>query len=411
MTRSTDAAPLDFNPLDPAVVSDPYGWYRRLREQDPVHRSSIGMWYLTRYADVELVLRDDRFDRSGLRAALKAGFGGGPEVEVFEDFLFAMDPPRHTRLRRLVGQAFVPRRVNLLRTQVDQTASALLASLVPRGRIDFVTDFADHLPLAVICDILGIPVADRAPFAEWTTKLVLAGDATAPEEARAEGRRALGPFLEYFTGLIAQRRRAPGDALLDALIEAHDEGDELSDGELTATCVNLVGAGYETTASLIANAMHTFLTHPDQWALLGGDLGLLEGAVEEVARYDPSGQIVARSALEDVDVGGVRIPAGSMVSAVVGAANRDPARFADPDRFDIARQDNRHLTFGKGIHFCIGAQLARIETQAALAAVARLAPGISLADPGPAWRASATVRGLRSLPVDLAPSAERRRST
>jgi pimeloyl-[acyl-carrier protein] synthase len=393
---------VEFNPFLPEFVADPYPFYARLRTEDPVHQSPMGLWVLTRYDDVARVLRDPRFGRKGFDELVNARFGTEPDQPGLATSMLFRDPPDHTRLRTLVSKAFTPRVIEGLRPHIQQIVDGLLDRVRDRRAMDLIADLAFPLPVIVISEMLGVPAADRDRFRQWSQDVARSLDAIAlpvgPEviERGNAARRALG---DYFRGLIAERRQRPQADLLTGLIAAEEQGDTLSPPELLATCVLLLVAGHETTVNLIGNGMLALLRHPAELRRLRAEPALLPSAVEELLRWDSPVQRTGRIAATDVELGGRLIPKGALVSAVVGAANRDPAHFPEPDRLDLARPDNRHLAFGWGIHFCLGAPLARVEGQIAIGALARRLPGLALATDRPEWRESSALRGLRALPV------------
>jgi pimeloyl-[acyl-carrier protein] synthase len=392
---------ISFNPMDPEFVADPYPTYHRLRVEDPVHRSPLGFWVLTRYDDVVGVLRDHRFAKEAIASFVAQKLG----VEMTAGVGISMldrDPPDHTRLRSLVSKAFTPRVVEGLRPRIRQIVDGLLDAAAERRAMDLIEDFAYPIPVIVICEMLGVPVEDHERFRGWSLALARGLDASmlGPQSDVAQhamtSRRALG---DYFRELIAERRRAPRADLLSALIAAEEAGDKLSETELLATCILLLVAGHETTVNLLGNGTLALLRHPDQLRLLREDPGLIGGAVEELLRYDGPVQRTARVPSVEAVIAGHKIEAGEMVMPFIGAANRDPAHFADPDRLDLTRADNRHVAFGMGIHFCLGAPLARLEGQIAINALVQRFPALALATDRPQYRQSLTLRGLTSLPV------------
>jgi pimeloyl-[acyl-carrier protein] synthase len=391
-----------FNPFLPEFHADPYPVYRRLRDEDPVHRTLPGFWMLTRYDDVLAVLRDARFGREGFVPFLEQIYGSPGETGAPPRSMLFQDPPDHTRLRGLVNKAFTPRVIEGMRPHIQDIVDGLLDCVEGSGAMDLIEDLAYPLPVTVICEMLGVPVVDHAAIRQWSADVARSLDAiglTAAQDVvdrgRA-GRRALG---KYFLQLVGERRRRPQSDLLSALIAAEEQGDKLSEGELISTCILLFIAGHETTVNLIGNGMLALLRHPDQLRLLQSDPSLIGSAVEELLRYDSPVQRTGRVNTEDVEVGGRVIGKGSLVVTAIGAANRDPAQFSDPDRLDITRRDNRHLAFGFGIHFCLGAPLARVEGQLASGTLLRRLPRLTLATTAPEWRESSTLRGLKTLPL------------
>jgi cytochrome P450 len=390
-----------FNPMDPEFLADPYPTYHRLRAEDPVHHSPLGFWVLTRYEDVSAVLRDPRFIKEPLAALVAARFG----VEVPRGVGLSMldrDPPDHTRLRSLVGTAFTPRVVEGLRPRIQQIVDGLITHAQAVGSMDVIEEFAYPIPVNVICELLGIPVADHERFKGWSLDIArgldsiyLPADSEVPRRSAAS-RHAIS---DYFRDLIARRRAAPRGDLLSALIAAEEAGDKLNEEELLATCILILIAGHETTVNLIGNGVLALLRNPDELRRLRATPGLITSAVEELLRYDGPVQRTARVASAEATIGGRTIARGEMVMPFIGAADRDPAQFPDPDRLDLTRGDNRHIAFGWGIHFCLGAPLARLEGQIAIDALVRRLPRLELVDDKAEYRQSLTLRGLKTLPV------------
>jgi cytochrome P450 len=390
-----------FNPLLPEFHSDPYPFYRRLREEDPVHHSALGIWVLTRYDDVVTVLRDPRFGREGMAELMEARLGVPARPANTRDMLFR-DPPDHTRLRALVSRAFTPRVVEAMRPHIQDIVDGLLDRIEGAHGMDVIEDLAYPLPVTVICEMLGVPTADQDVFKQWSADIARSLDAAilpAGSEVMARGQEAGDALREYFRSLIAVRRKQPQPDLLSALIAAEERGDKLSEPELLATCSLLLIAGHETTVNLIGNGLFALLRHPAELQALADDPALIPTGVEELLRFDGPVQRTGRMTMADVEIGGRRIPKGSIVAAVIGAANRDPEHFHDPDRLDVARQENRHIAFGFGIHFCLGAPLARIEGQVAIGTLLRRMPALKLVSDTPVWRESSVLRGLKTLPV------------
>lgn len=396
-------ADIQFNPMDPEFVADPYPMYHRLRAEDPVHHSPLGFWVLTRYPDVLAMLRDPRLIKEPIAAFVAARFG----VAVPPGLGLSMldrDPPDHTRLRGLVSKAFTPRALERLRPEIQQIVDGLLDEVRARGSMDLIEEFAYPLPVRVICEMLGVPVKDHERFKAWGLDIARGLDAImlppdSPVGQRSvSGRRALA---EYFRELIAERRAAPRDDMLSALIAAEEAGDTLNEEELLATCILLLVAGHETTVNLIGNGTLALLRHPAELRKLRDNPGLIGSAVEELLRFDGPVQRTARIPSEDITIGGQTIGKGEMVMPFLGAADRDPTQFPDPDRLDITRSDNRHIAFGMGIHFCLGAPLARMEGQIAINTLLARLPRLTLATDQPRFRQSLTLRGLEALPVSF----------
>jgi cytochrome P450 len=391
-----------FNPMEPEFVANPYPTYHRLRAEDPVHYSPLGFWVLTRYEDVVASLRDPRFVKEPIAAYVAARLGSptpGAGLAMLD-----RDPPDHTRLRGLVSKAFTPRVVEVLRPRIQQMVDGLLDAVESKGSMDLVEDFAYPIPVVVICEMLGVPVADRERFKEWGVDIARGLDAILlppDSEVALRSRAARTALAEYFRELIAERRRSPRADLLSGLIAVEEAGDKLNEEELLATCILLLVAGHETTVNLIGNGSLALLRHPAELRRLRDNPGLIASAVEELLRFDGPVQRTARIPSEDVTFGDRTIPKGEMVMPFIGAADRDPAQFPDPDRLDIARADNRHIAFGWGIHFCLGAPLARVEGQIAINTLVRRLPKLALATDQPEYRRSLTLRGLVTLPVSF----------
>jgi len=393
---------VDFNPMDPAFLADPYPTYHRLRTEDPVHLSPLGFWVLTRYDDVVAVLRDARYGKEAIPAFVAARFGSA--IQPMALSMLDRDPPDHTRLRSLVSKAFTPRVVEGLRPRVQQIVDGLLARVASARSMDLIEQFAYPLPVNVICEMLGVPVEDHAQFKDWGLDVARGLDAIMLPADSDVLRRAVAArhaLTDYFRRLIAARRTTPRGDLLSALIAAEEAGDKLNENELLATCILLLIAGHETTVNLIGNGTLALLRHPEQLRRLREQPELIGSAVEELLRYDGPVQRTARIPSEDVKIGGKAIAKGEMVMPFVGAADRDPAQFPDPDRLDITRADNRHIAFGWGIHFCLGAPLARLEGQIAINTLVQRLPKLALATSRPVYRQSLTLRGLETLPVSF----------
>jgi cytochrome P450 len=390
-----------FNPMDPEFLADPYPTYHRLRDEDPVHHSPLDFWVLTRYEDVAAVLRDPRFIKEPLVSMVAARFGVTVPPGVGLSML-DRDPPDHTRLRSLVSKAFTPRVVEGLRPRIQKMVDDLITRAEAVGTMDLIEEFAYPIPVNVICAMLGVPVEDHERFKGWSLDIArgldsvwLPPESEIPKRSGA-ARHAIG---DYMRGLIAERRASPRGDLLSALIAAEEAGDKLSEDELIATCILLLIAGHETTVNLIGNGTLALLRHPEELRRLRETPGLIPSAVEELLRYDGPVQRTARITSTEVTIGGRTIPKGEMVMPFIGAADRDPSQFPDPDRLDLGRADNRHIAFGWGIHFCLGAPLARVEGQIAIDTLVRRLPRLTLVDDEPEYRQSLTLRGLKALPV------------
>lgn len=393
-----------FNPLNARFRENPYPAYRELQMKDPVHWSMLTRgWVLTRYADVIEVLRDDRFSADRMKAEVgprvRTERQGSPFQGFLDQSLLSLDPPDHTRLRALVSTAFTPRTIESMRGHITDIVNELLDAVQDQGRMDLIQDLAYPLPVIVIAEMLGVPIEDRAKFKAWSDDLGAALDPLAEPETLERADRSVLALRDYFEPMFEERRRAPREDLMTALVVAEESGNRLNTEELYATCILLLGAGNETTTNLIGNGMLALLRHPDQLALLRDDPTLIDNAIEEMLRFDPPVQFTGRVTTEEVEIGGVRIPQGRMVTVSLGAANRDPLRFANAESLDIRRADARHAAFGHGIHFCLGAPLARLEAQVALPILLERMPEIALGTEPPVWRKMMVLRGLDRLPV------------
>lgn len=424
------AAPASNSPQPPDdptrdLLNDPYAVYARMRETGPVQRiagpDGLPVWIVTRYDDVRQALADPRLSLDK-RHSLPGGYRGFALPPALDANLLNMDPPDHTRIRRLVTQSFTARRTQALREPVRRTADELLDAIAPDGQADLIASYAAPLPITVICELLGVPPGHRRDFREWTDALV------APDPARPERmKQAVGSMLGFFTELLAHKRAEPGDDLLSALIVARDRSDDttadaggpadgtglthtagratedrLSEDELMSLAFLILFAGYENTVQLIGNATLALLRHPEQLDALRADPGRTVAAVEELVRYDgPALLAIRRFPVGDLVIGGVTVPAGETVMLSLASANRDPHRFPDADRLDLDRDTAGHLALGHGIHYCLGAPLARLETEIALTALLERFPRLALGVPYDElrWRPSTRARGLIALPV------------
>ncbi len=389
---------LGANPLDPAFRTDPHARLARLRELAPVHRMPFGVWRLTRYADCLRLLREVP---SGVRRAdgTRPGEERLPHDSFFGSFMLQQDPPAHTRLRKLVSKAFTPRAVERLRTHVQGIADSLVERALERGEMDVIADLALPVPSTVICEMMGVPLADRARFTEWTTRSThLLAALFAPQAVIDDGVAAARALASYFEELIRERRKSPGDDILSALIRAEEEGDRLSPAELVSQASGLLVAGFETTIGLIGNGVMQLLRHPAELARLRAEPGLIGSAVEECLRFDGPIPLTVRITREDTPFGDQVIPKDTQVMAMLASANRDPEKFPEPERFDVAREPNEHLAFGGGAHFCLGAHLARMEGQVAIGTLLRRTGTLEAASDELEWGAS-LFRVLGRLPV------------
>ncbi|GAB2766603.1 cytochrome P450 family protein [Streptomyces bullii] len=384
--------------MDPAddLIKDPYRVYQRLRSTSPVHPiagpDGTTAWLVTRYDDVRQALLDPRVSLDKRHST--DGYTGFALPPALDANLLNMDPPDHTRIRRLVSRAFTPSRIQQLRGPIRKTADQLLEALGEHGHTDLIASYAAPLSITVICDLLGVPDRHRVDFRGWTNALI------APDPAHpAAARDAIAAMLGFFTELLADKRQQPADDLLSDLISVREAGDALSEDELMSLTFLILLAGFENTVHLIGNAALTLLQHPEQMALLREDPTRLPGAVEELARFEgPALLAIRRFATEDLMLG-VTVPAGQTVLLSLASANHDPEHFENPDRLDIGRDHTGHLALGLGIHYCLGATLARTEAEIALQTLLARLPGLQLADVEPQWRPSLRSRSLTALPV------------
>lgn len=367
----------------------------------------LGGWVLTRYAHVQSFLRDLRF--SSARIA--------PRMETLSDtergtidslgralslWMVFTDPPDHTRLRMLVNKAFTPQVVARMRTRIAEIVDELLSQVEPHGEMDLIRDFSYPLPATVIADMIGVPGENLEQLKQWSDDIAgFAANALSTPDVRQRAQRSMHEITAYFRGLVEVHRRVPSDNIMSRLIAVEESGETLTEEEIVGTCVFLLFAGHETTTNLIGNGVLAFLEHPKQWQALRDDPTGVTSAVEECLRYDGPVMSMARVAAEDIDIDGVRIRQGDRVFGMLNAANRDPRQFPEPDRFDIGRQDNRHLAFGFGIHFCLGAPLARVEGQEALSALARRFKRFELQTKALQWSESIILRGVKSLQLSF----------
>ncbi|MES4890373.1 cytochrome P450 [Streptomyces sp. NPDC096012] len=399
---------LVFDPWDPAFVADPYPAYAELRARGRVIRyEPTDQWLVPHHADVSALLRERRLGRTYRHRFSHEDFGRTappPEHEPFHTLndhgMLDLEPPDHTRIRRLVSKAFTPRTVERLKPYVHGLANELVGKLVEAGGGDLLTDVAEPLPVAVIAEMLGIPEADRGPLRPWSAAICGMYELNPPEETAVRAVRASREFSDYLRELIAARRKEPGEDLVSGLIAAHDEGDRLTEQEMISTAVLLLNAGHEATVNATVNGWWALFRNPGQLAALRADHSLVPTAIEELMRYDTPLQLFERWVLDDIEIDGTTIPRGSEIAMLFGSANRDPEVFADPGRLDLARADNPHISFSAGIHYCIGAPLARIELAASMTALLRQAPTLGLAAE-PERKPNFVIRGLKGLSVEL----------
>ncbi|MGA5582019.1 cytochrome P450 [Streptomyces thermodiastaticus] len=399
---------LPFDPWDPAFLADPYPAYAELRARGRVlYYEPSNQWLVPHHADVSALLRDRRLGRTYTHRFTHEEFGRTPPPPEHEPFhtlndhgMLDLEPPDHTRIRRLVSKAFTPRTVERLRPYVHRLAGELVDGLVRDGGGDLLTDVAEPLPVAVIAEMLGIPEADRAQLRPWSAAICGMYELNPTPRAAEAAVRASVEFSGYLRALIAERRRAPGDDLISGLIAAHDEGDRLTEQEMISTAVLLLDAGHEATVNATVNGWWALFRNPAQLAALRADHGLVPSAVEELLRYDTPLQLFERWVLDEIEIDGTTIPRGAELALLFGSANHDPAVFAEPERLDLARRDNPHISFSAGIHYCIGAPLARMELAASLTALLRKAPTLRLAAE-PERTPNFVIRGLKGLSVEV----------
>ncbi len=400
-------AELGFDPSSPSFLADPYPVYARLREQGPVlWHEPRGVYLLTRFEHIHAALRDRRLGRAYDHRYTAAEFGQpepDPRWSRWADSerwsLLNLEPPDHTRLRRLVSAVFTPRAVAALRPVIEQFSDRTLSAARDLGEFDLIADYAQPFSVAVICILLGVPVADGPRLLDWSHAIVKMYEISTDDEHRAAAELAAGEFIDYVTALIADRRAAPQDDLVSKLIGIADRGDRLSQDEIVCTVIVLLNAGHEATVNTLGNGIRALLRHPDEWArILSGEIDP-GPAVEEMIRWDGPLQLFERWVLDDgVEIAGQRLGVGDRIAMLFGSANRDPARFADAGRFDIGRGDTGHIGFGGGTHFCIGAPLARLEIAVSLDRLRRDCPRIELAAE-PEYEPFFVIRGLQELRV------------
>lgn len=393
-----------FNPYLAANRRDPYPSYARVREVGGLYRSPLGLFVASRYEDVVALLRDPRFSADRSHAApfrlIRWMNRGAPDfLNLIDRNLLNLDGADHTRIRGLVNKAFTPRRVAALRPRIETLVEEQLAAAAKRGDFELVRDLAHPLPVIVIAELLGVPAEDRDKFRAWSNGVVQILDPLSAERGMARAREAASALASYFRVMLALRRAQPRDDLLSAMIAAEQDGRVLGEGDLLALCTLLLAAGHETTTNLIANAVLALLRFPDQAERLRAEPGLMPTAVEEFLRFDSPVQFTDRVALEAVEFAGQRIPRGRPVGLLLAAANHDPAQFAAPHRLDVGRADNRHVAFGGGPHFCLGAPLARLEAEVAIGALLRRFPNLRGDASAVAYRASVLLRGPVALPL------------
>jgi cytochrome P450 len=395
-----------FNPAMPEFRANPYPIYQFLRTAMPVFQTPIGVWLVSRWADGDIILKDKRYATIDLKRIGEAGQLPATEVltaarETMGMTMLFMDPPKHGRIRGLVNKAFSPRMIESLRPRIQQIADDLISQFDSRSNVDLISQFAYPLPVIVIAEMLGIPSEDRDLFRRWTGDLAPLIDFVQDMAIVERAMKAMEQTREYFVKLVDERRKSPREDLVSALIAAEEKGDRLTLDEMLANIVLLLGAGHETTANLIGNGMLALMRNRGEFEKLQKDPSLIKSAVEECLRYDSPVQATARRTLEEVQIAGLTVPADTHVIVLIGACNRDSAQFPEPDRFDIAREDNEHLAFGGGIHYCLGANLARVEGEIAINSLTRKFPNMKMAGDTVEYRDMFNLRGLKALPILL----------
>ncbi|MEU2539340.1 cytochrome P450 [Streptomyces iakyrus] len=399
---------LGFDPWGPAFLTDPYPVYAELRARGRVHWfEPTNQWLVPHHADVSALLRDRRLGRTYQHRFSHEEFGRTappPEHEPFHTLndhgMLDLEPPDHTRIRRLVSKAFTPRTVERLKPYVRGLADELVSALVANGGGDLLKDVAEPLPVAVIAEMLGIPESDRAPLRPWSADICGMYELKPSEDTAAKAVRASVEFSDYLRELIAARRKEPGEDLISGLIAAHDEGDRLTEQEMISTCVLLLNAGHEATVNATVNGWYALFRNPSQLAALRADHTLVPSAIEELMRYDTPLQLFERWVLDEIEIDGTTIPRGAEIAMLFGSANHDPAVFRNPADLDLTRADNPHISFSAGIHYCIGAPLARIELAASMGALLERAPTLRLAAE-PVRKQNFVIRGLEALTVEI----------
>lgn len=393
----------DLRALPDGFLEDPYPWYRRLREQSPLLQLPDGSWFVTRYADCERIYKDPKTFSSDKTEEFRPKFGSSPLYVHHTTSLVFNDPPLHTRVRRLIVGALTARAISDMEPGLVRLVDGLLDGMQARGTADLIDDFASAIPIEVIGNLLGVPREERSPLREWSLAILGALEPRLTQAQLDRGNRAVEEFTVYLESLVRRRRAAPGDPerdVLTRLIAGESGGERLSETELLQNCIFLLNAGHETTTNLIGNSLVLFSVWPEEKARLIEQPDLIRSAVEECLRFESSNQIGNRRALTDASVGGVPLPAGALITLCIGAANRDPAQFPDPERFDITRSPNRHLAFGSGTHLCAGHALARLEGRIAIGRFLARFPRFRLEGP-PVRAGRVRFRGFRSVPCVL----------
>lgn len=397
------ALSFDLEQLPADFIEDPYPYYRALREHDPVHCCPDGSFLLTRYADLATAYRRPEFI-SDKKALFRPKFGDGPLYRHHTTSLVFNDPPYHTRVRSLIAGALKPQAVKAMESPLIGLVDGLLDKIEAKGSFDLIEDYAAQIPIEIIGNLLRVPREERGPLRGWSLLILGALEPRISDEALEAGNRAVDDFCEYLKGLVAERRKSLSDDvgdILSRLIIGESDGTRLSEEELLQNCIFLLNAGHETTTNLIGNGIHCLLTHPTELERLKREPELIKPTVEEVLRYESSNQLGNRMVSEDTDLGGKSMPAGTQVTLCIGAANRDPAQFPGPERFDISRTPNNHFAFATGRHACVGMPLARLEGRVAISKMIERFPQLHLAGTA-ARQPRARFRGFKSVPLQIA---------
>lgn len=400
-----------FNPFDREFLADPYPTYHRLRLEEPLHRSILGSWVITSYVDAKAVLRDPRFRSNNLAQQLKdknsylkhqqKDFSA--LIKVISKWLIYIEPPDHTRLRGLVSKAFSPSIVERMRPQIQDIVNELIGKVQPRGSMDIIADLARPLPVLAISRMLGIPKEMQDQVYQWVNDLSSIIIQLNSLETFAYLNEVIIQFVEFLSQVIAERKKEPQEDLISVLIAARDQSNKFNDDEIISLCILLFGAGEETTVNLIGNGMLALLRHPEQMEKLKQEPTIIQSAVEELLRYDSPIQVISRTAMENVDIGDKKIAVGEQILVYIGAANRDPAAFPQPDQLNLIRGDNYHLAFADGIHYCLGAALARFEAQIAINTLVQRLLALKLDTVTLERQKNIAFRGLKALPVRFTP--------
>jgi cytochrome P450 len=399
-------AELGFDPWDIRFIANPYPAYARMREEAPVlYDDTTDHWLVSRYQDVNRLLRDRRFGRTYLHVATHAEMGRPQDPEYLAPFwhtirsgILDMEPPNHSRVRALVAKAFTPRMVESLRQPIQTIVDRMVDEVAGAGEFDLISKVAEPLPVEVIAELLGVPPCDRHLLRPWSAEICLMYELNPSQEYGRRAVRACREFGQYLRELSRERRRSPREDLVTALTQVVEQGERLTEDELVGTCVLLLNAGHEATVNMTGNGWWALFRNPDQLELMRSDRALVHTAVEELMRYDTPLQMFERWVLEDFELHGARIPKGSELGLVFGSANHDPEVYERPDELDITRQHNPHITFGAGIHYCLGAPLGRLELETSFDTLLRRMQGLELVEE-PQWKPGYIIRGLRQLIV------------